>query len=54
MTPHTAAVLPPDAVAALVKAAATKNPAADPLRRQKAIEHTTQNIKAQYPQLFRI
>lgn len=50
--PHT--LLPPEAIAALQKAAATKNPAADPLRRQKAIEHVTQRIKQQHPQFFNI
>lgn len=47
-----ARVLPADAVAALVKAAATEPSAADPLRRQKAIEKATQRIKQQYPHLF--
>lgn len=53
MTPPTSNVLPPEAVAALQKAAATKIPAADPLRRQKAIEATTQRIQQQYPQFFK-
>lgn len=46
-------LLPPDAVAALQKAAATEPSAADVLRRQKAIEKTTQHVKAQYPQFFK-
>lgn len=54
MEPTISNVLPPEAVAALQKAAATKIPAADPLRRQKAIESTTQRIKQQYPQFFNI
>lgn len=47
-------LLPPDAIAALVKASATEPSAADPLRRQKAIEKTTQRIQQQYPQFFHI
>ncbi len=50
--PHS--VLPPDAVAALQKAAATKNPPSDPLFRQKLIEQTTRRIQQQYPQFFNI
>jgi hypothetical protein len=45
-------LLPPDAIAALQKAAATEPSAADPMRRQKAIEKTTQHLKTQYPQFF--
>lgn len=47
-------VLPPEAAAALQRAATTENTPADPLRRQKAIEKTTQRIKQQYPQFFQI
>ncbi|WP_334157894.1 hypothetical protein [Oryzomicrobium sp.] len=47
-------VLPHQAVTALQLAAATENTPADPLRRQKAIEKTTQRIKQQYPQFFKI
>ena len=47
-------LLPPDAVAALQKAAATEPSAADVLRRQKALEKATQRIKTQYPQFFHI
>ncbi|MCE1244913.1 hypothetical protein [Oryzomicrobium sp.] len=52
MAPHQ--LLPPPAIAALQMAAATEIPPADPLRRQKAIEKTTQRIKQQYPQFFKI
>lgn len=45
-------LLPPDAVADLQKAASTEPSAADPLRRQKAIEKATQRVKAKYPQFF--
>lgn len=54
MTPTLSTTLPPDAVTALVSAAATPHSAADPLRRQKAIEQATQRIKRQYPQFFNI
>lgn len=54
MTPTVSKHLPPPAVAALVKAAATEPSAADPLRRQKAIEKATQRIKQQYPKFFHI
>lgn len=54
MKPLTSHLLPPDAVAALQKAAATEPSAADVLRRQKAIEKATQRIKTQYPQFFHI
>jgi len=53
MTPKPSRTLPPDAVAALVKASATEPSAADPERRQKAIEKATQRIQQQYPQFFR-
>ena len=52
VAPHQ--LLPPDAIAALQKAAATPPSTADPLRRQKAIEHATQRIKQQYPDYFQI
>ena len=52
VSPHQ--LLPPDAIAALQKAATTAPSAADPLRRQKAIEQTTQRIKQQYPDYFQI
>lgn len=45
--------LPAAAAQALVKAAQTANSVADPLRRQKAIEKATQNIKQQHPHLFK-
>lgn len=45
-------VLPAEARDALIKAAMTAPSAADPLRRQKAIEKATQRIKSQYPHLF--
>ncbi len=51
--PPVCQLLPPDAVAALQKAAATEPSAADPMRRQKAIEKTTQHLKTQYPQFFK-
>lgn len=51
--PPASQLLPPDAVAALQKAAATEPSAADPMRRQKAIEKTTQHLKTQYPQFFK-
>lgn len=44
--------LPEDARDALVKAAKTAPSAADPLRRQKAIEKATQRIQQQYPEHF--
>lgn len=47
-------LLPPDAVAALQKAATTPNPPSDPLFRQKLIEQTTRRIQQQYPQFFNI
>ena len=47
-------LLPEDARRALIKAALTEPSAADPLKRQKAIEKTTQRIKSQYPQFFHI
>lgn len=46
-------LLPPDAIAALQKAAATEPSAAEPLRRQKAIEKVTQRIQQQYPEFFK-
>ena len=49
----TSQLLPPDAVAALQKAANTEPSAADPLRRQKAIDKATQRVKAKYPQFFK-
>ncbi|KAA3649816.1 MAG: hypothetical protein DWQ11_17820 [Proteobacteria bacterium] len=52
--PSIANVLPADARDALVKAYQTAPSAADPLRRQKAIEKTTQRIKQQYPELFHL
>lgn len=47
-------LLPPDAIAALQKAAATTNPPNDPLYRQKLIEQTTRRLHQQYPNLFDI
>ena len=49
----TSRLLPLDAVQELQKAARTEPSAADPLRRQKAIEKATQRIKAKYPQFFK-
>ncbi len=46
-------LLPPDAIAMLVKASATEPSAADPLRRQKAIEKATAAVKRQFPQFFK-
>ena len=55
MTPTTSHVLPPDAVAALQKAAATPTNRPDRLcPRQMAIEKATARIKQQYPQFFTI
>lgn len=45
-------LLPADARDALVKAAQTGPSAADPLRRQKAIEKATQRIQSKYPEHF--
>lgn len=49
-----ATTLPPDAAKLLKQAAATEPSAADPLRRQKAIEKATQRINQQYPKFFHI
>jgi len=46
-------VYPAAAVAQLQRAAQTPITEADPLARVKAIEHATQWIKQQYPDLFR-
>ena len=46
-------LLPAEARNALIAAAKTVHSAADPLRRQKAIEKTTQRIKSQYPEFFK-
>lgn len=51
--PFVANVLPADARDALVRAAATRNPPTDPLRRQIAIEEATKRAKFQYPHHFR-
>jgi len=48
--PHS--LLPPDAIAALQRAAATPLIGPDPLARQKAIEKATARIKLQYPDYF--
>jgi len=48
--PHS--LLPPDAIAALQRAAATPPIGPDPLARQKAIEKATARIKLQYPDYF--
>lgn len=51
---YVSTLLPEDARHALVRAAYTEPSAADPLRRQKAIEKTTQRIKSQYPEFFHL
>lgn len=45
-------LLPPAAIAALVRAAGTPIPDWDPLARIKAIENATERIRAAYPHLF--
>ena len=54
MTTPLSNALPATAAKLLQSAAQTPNTVADPLRRQKAIEHATQHIQSQYPHLFRI
>ena len=48
--PHS--LLPPDAIAALQRAATAEHSVRDPLARQKAIEKATARIKLQYPDHF--
>ena len=52
LPPHR--LLPSDAIAALQKAAQAEPSVGRPDARQRAIEKTTERIKQQYPQFFRI
>lgn len=45
--------LPPEAQAALARAAETPIPANDPLARVKAIEEVTKRIKRKHPEFFK-
>lgn len=49
--PHT--LLPPEAIAALQKAARMDVPPDDPLAKAKAIEHVTRHIRQQHPNAFK-
>jgi hypothetical protein len=49
--PHT--LLPPEAIAALQKAARTDAPDCDPLAKTKAIERAIRDIKLAHPHLFK-
>lgn len=51
--PRLAALLPPTAAKQLQQAAETPITRSDSLARVKAVEKTTERIKAQYPQYFR-
>ena len=48
-----AGVLPKEAAEALYAASQVHNTEDDPRARQKAIEHTTADIKLKYPQFFK-
>jgi hypothetical protein len=49
----TAGMLPPMARRMLAEAASTENTPNDPLARQRAIEHATEQVKQLFPRYFK-